>query len=193
MAKAVAVFGLWPLAVAIIILEWMHYPVMRPISDWLGEFGGLWAALQGIGIPASIFMALYLPERQKKKDDLARLVAHRNIAFFVERFVRKAIAPTIVEGSALKQEWAEGYNACINELDRLNRSEIYPPRLIEKFVDLASHAKQMVFLIKQQSFSDNDKDWARRINENLTGNIAAIDEYLRSQPLIFDKENIAHI
>lgn len=192
-AKAVAVYGLWPAVVTVAFLEWVHFPVVKSFSDWLKEFDGIWAALQGIGIPASIFMALHLPARQKRQEDLGRLVAHRNVAFFVERFVRDAIAPTLIKGEAAREEWIEGYKACMDELNRLDRSEINPPRLIEKFVDFASHAKQMMVLMERSSLSVEDKERVQRIRENLFGNIAVVDDYLLSQSVTFDTGKIAHI
>lgn len=183
------------LSVITLLIYYMDVKIIDSIlcfSAWLKKFEGLWIALQGIGIPLSILLALFLPYKQKRKMELEKVVSHRNITFFVERFVRVHIAPHLREGRSV-DGFLDGYLVCLKEFDRLNRSEILPARLIEKFVDFSNYAHMMPRLMNLESLCREDRDLLGAIEFRLTDDIAVIDAYLRTQAIKFDADNIAHI
>lgn len=170
----------------ILVANFVH-PIFLPLAECLKKYEGFWMALQGIGIPASLFIAVYLPTLQEGKNNLNRLIAHRNIAFFIERYVREEIAP------AFKIEHRSEYIACVRELDKLDRSQIFPAQYIENFVDFINCSKQVEELISSDNIEVSDLVKIRSLDRRMTENIRKIDIYLNANKVKFDEKRVAYV
>ena len=179
------------LCTSIFVANFVH-PVFLPLSTYLKNYEGFWIALQGIGIPLSLFFAIYLPTIQRQKEDLERLVAHRNIAFFVERYARVHISASIRAGKGVKQHDI-GYMACVKELEGLDRSQIRPAYLIEKLVDIICFGKRLGAVVAKDGYDLESLAECTLSCDRMTIDIEDIDKHLRAMGVRFDGDRIAHV
>lgn len=186
----------WILA-AVLIGSWVFRDSLLQFSTTLKCYEGIWIALQGVGTPAAVFVAIAYPLWQERSRELDRLIALRNIAHFVERYIVDSLGPTLLKGEGVNWVHSTAYKVCLDELIRHDRSTVTPARLTECFVNMTVKgtvfqrylppAEPYRFNQTNHALAVDDFDQVKLIIREMAHDVAEIDRYLRTKGVTFER------
>lgn len=136
-----------------------------------------WLFIQSVVTTIGVLAALIFPTILKRKDDLEKLVAIRNIAFFQIRFLKKHMAPQFKEGQNIEKLFVV-FNVCQDALKLTEYTKVKPAHLIENFVDTLVASAELIELFK--SFDYRFTSIGDYIPSKVDGFIKRLDINLKS-------------
>lgn len=160
------------------------------IQSGLNAWSGLWGLLQGVGTPIAIFVAIFLPSWQKSRDELNKLIAIRNVAFFHVRYI------DIFVSEIAKHGRYDGpitvFEGCLDAFQKTDYTRVEPAFLIEAFVNIVVQGNEIKPWLQKNQPSKGDVLCAESIRNDIVSSLCKIDNYLRSKSVSIDAKNIAH-
>lgn len=147
----------------------------------------LWGAVQALGVPAALFVAIWQPRAALAQARLEDLVAYRNMAWYLVRWMPQV--------KCTSSQWqSEGYEcsvfaACLKITQGIPLDKVHPPAMTNRLSRVQVQGEIAYGLIKKDL-----PDWAEfRKEENMCQDaLNRIDGYLLESRCTFDHEQIAH-
>ncbi len=166
-----------------------HYNGMIDEFPW----STFWTAIQAVGVPISVFIAIYLPKYQQRKVQLENLVSNRNIAFTCQRLTECIFSEENDDFSKYELD----VEASLPPLNNILLTNIWPSILVEHFIEIQHMALRAKKIIKDKESiesirlqrTDTKQETVRR-NKNA---LKAIDDELRKRGCSFNQNGYAQI
>lgn len=160
--------------------------VLQSIYSW--PWPTIWAAVQALGVPAALYAAIWLPRRWLAHGRLEDLVAYRNLAWYLVRWMPQVKCAAGAEWDEKGYE-ASVFDACLMIVKGIPLDKVHPPAMTERFGRIQVHGSIAKRLIEQRP-----PDWMRFREESAVCRVALerIDDHLRYMGCSFDHEQIAH-
>lgn len=177
------------LLLGLIVGGW-DLPRWTKIQSGLNAWGGLWGFFQGVGTPVAIFVAIFLPSWQKSRDDLNKLIAIRNVAYFHVRYIDIFVSELATHGRY------DGpitvFEGCLDAFQKTDYTRVEPAFLIEAFVNIVIQGNEIKPRLQKKEPSKEDMRCAVLIRDDIVASLRKVDDYLKSKAVVVDKQHIAH-
>jgi hypothetical protein len=149
-------------------------------AEWAG-----WA--QATGAVVTLGLLLWQQWRQvgqRRERELQQVLAHRNVAHFVARFIVNFLGPALVKREDVVSFRGQ-LEVCVEELRLLSRSELTPVDLVEKFVDLVVRSHLFIQLLQRSKKAGG-------LSQDRLAEVQQIMEFIQRDMAFIDKHLIQH-
>jgi hypothetical protein len=167
--------GLW--------LACVNWPYLSKEPFLVPEWIKFWAQLTGIAVATSgLLVALFNPGQIRKDERVDAVAGYRNLACYATRWV-ETVLPGVRSDKKWPKDEAVSFQVIQYSLNGIDLKSIYPPDLLEHFVDIYGRIANLRVL------ADGNKpltDDLLHADAQVHDDIKAINDYLK-EALPLDK------